>query len=85
MIVAYNLALIVTAAAVIPFAGRLASPRALVAGLALFGLASSRPTRHDRGLDRAVANAHLQRAAPVTRNECERALLLRPGGRYLTQ
>jgi len=31
------------------------------------------------------ANAHLQREAPVTRNECERALLLRPGGRYLTQ
>jgi predicted MFS family arabinose efflux permease len=40
VIMAYNLALIVTAAAVIPFAGRLASPRALVAGLALFGVAS---------------------------------------------
>jgi len=40
VIMAYNLALIVTAAAVIPFARRVASPRALLAGLALFGLAS---------------------------------------------
>jgi MFS family permease len=40
VITAYNLALIVTAAAVIPFARRLDSTRALIAGLALFGLAS---------------------------------------------
>ena len=40
VIMAYNLALIVTAAAVIPFAHRLDSTRALIAGLALFGLAS---------------------------------------------
>jgi MFS family permease len=40
VITAYNLALIVTAAAVIPFARRLDSKRALIAGLALFGLAS---------------------------------------------
>lgn len=40
VIVAYNLALICTAVAVIPFARRLNSTRALVAGLALFGLAS---------------------------------------------
>jgi MFS family permease len=40
VIMAYNLALIVTAVAVIPFAGRLDSTRALIAGLALFGLAS---------------------------------------------
>jgi MFS family permease len=40
VIMAYNLALIVTAAAVIPFARRLDSRRALIAGLALFGLAS---------------------------------------------
>jgi predicted MFS family arabinose efflux permease len=40
VIVAYNLALICTAVAVIPFARRLDSFRALVAGLALFGLAS---------------------------------------------
>jgi MFS family permease len=37
---AYNLALIVTAVAVIPFARRLDSTRALIAGLALFALAS---------------------------------------------
>jgi predicted MFS family arabinose efflux permease len=37
---AYNLALIVTAIAAIPFARRLASPGALIAGLALFGVAS---------------------------------------------
>jgi predicted MFS family arabinose efflux permease len=40
VIMAYNLALIVTAAAVIPFARRLASTWALIAGLAVFGLAS---------------------------------------------
>jgi predicted MFS family arabinose efflux permease len=40
VIMAYNLALIVTAVAVIPFARRLDSTRALIAGLALFGLAS---------------------------------------------
>jgi MFS family permease len=40
VIMAYNLALIVTAVAVIPFAGRLDSTKALIAGLALFGLAS---------------------------------------------
>jgi MFS family permease len=40
VIMAYNLALIVTAAAVIPFARRLDSTGALIAGLALFGLAS---------------------------------------------
>src|SRR6516162_9320139 len=40
VITAYNLALIVTAAAVIPFASRLDATRALIAGLALFGLAS---------------------------------------------
>ena len=40
VITAYNLALIVTAAAVIPFARRLDSTRALIAGLGLFGLAS---------------------------------------------
>jgi len=40
VITAYNLALIVTAAAVMPFARRLDSTRALIAGLALFGLAS---------------------------------------------
>jgi len=40
VIMAYNLALIVGAAAVIPFAGRLASRAALVAGLTMFGLAS---------------------------------------------
>ena len=40
VIMAYNLALIVTAAAVMPFARRLDSTRALIAGLALFGLAS---------------------------------------------
>ena len=40
VITAYNLALIVTAVAVIPFARRLNSTRALIAGLALFGLAS---------------------------------------------
>ena len=40
VIMAYNLALIVTAAAVLPFARRLDSTRALIAGLALFGLAS---------------------------------------------
>ena len=40
VIMAYNLALIVTAVAVIPFARRLESTRALIAGLALFGLAS---------------------------------------------
>jgi predicted MFS family arabinose efflux permease len=40
VITAYNLALIVTVLAVIPFARRLDSTRALIAGLALFGLAS---------------------------------------------
>jgi predicted MFS family arabinose efflux permease len=40
VIMAYNLALIVTAAAVIPYARRLDPTRALIAGLALFGLAS---------------------------------------------
>ena len=40
VITAYNLALIATAAAVMPFARRLDSTRALIAGLALFGLAS---------------------------------------------
>ena len=40
VIMAYNLALIVTASAVIPFARRLHSTRALIAGLALFALAS---------------------------------------------
>ncbi len=40
VIMAYNLALIVGAATVIPFAGQLGSKPALVAGLALFGLAS---------------------------------------------
>jgi predicted MFS family arabinose efflux permease len=40
VIVAYNLALIVTSAVVLPLAKRFASPRALLAGLALFGLAS---------------------------------------------
>jgi len=40
VIMAYNLALIVSAAAVVPFARRLDSTRALVGGLALFGLAS---------------------------------------------
>ncbi len=40
VITAYNLALIVSAAAVIPFARRLDSTRALIAGLVLFGLAS---------------------------------------------
>ncbi len=40
VIMSYNLALIVSAAAVIPFARRIASTGALVAGLAVFGLAS---------------------------------------------
>ena len=40
VIMAYNLALMVTAASVIPFARRLDATRALIAGLALFGLAS---------------------------------------------
>lgn len=40
VIMAYNLALIVTSAAIIPFARRLDSSRALIVGLALFGLAS---------------------------------------------
>ncbi len=40
VIMAYNLALIVTTAAVIPLAHRVAAPRTLIAGLALFGLAS---------------------------------------------
>src|SRR5262249_30372252 len=40
VITAYNLALIASTVAIIPFAGRLASRRALVAGLAVFGLAS---------------------------------------------
>ncbi len=40
VIMAYNLALIVGAITVIPFAGRLRSRAALVAGLVLFGLAS---------------------------------------------
>ena len=40
VITAYNLALIVTTVVMVPFARRLASRRALVAGLAIFGLAS---------------------------------------------
>lgn len=40
VIMTYNLALIVTAAAVIPFARRVASARALVGGLALFAVSS---------------------------------------------
>ena len=40
VITAYNLALIATTVAMLPFARRLASRRALVAGLAVFGLAS---------------------------------------------
>ncbi len=40
VIMAYNLGLMVSAVAAIPFARRLASPRALVAGLAIFGVAS---------------------------------------------
>jgi MFS family permease len=40
VIMAYNLALIAAAAAVIPFARRLHATRALITGLALFGLAS---------------------------------------------
>jgi MFS family permease len=40
VIMAYNLALIVACAIVIPFARRLASAKALVAGLVVFGLAS---------------------------------------------
>src|SRR6516165_8454447 len=40
VITAYNLALIFTAVAVIPFARQLDATRALIAGLALFGLAS---------------------------------------------
>jgi MFS family permease len=40
VIMAYNAALVVAATAVIPFAGRVASPRALIGGLALFGLSS---------------------------------------------
>jgi len=40
VITAYNLALIVTASAVIPFARRSDSTRALIAGLGLFALAS---------------------------------------------
>jgi predicted MFS family arabinose efflux permease len=40
VIASYNLALIVGALAIIPMAGRLSSRRALVAGLAVFGLAS---------------------------------------------
>lgn len=40
VIMAYSLALIVTAAAVIPFARRVTSTRALVGGLALFGISS---------------------------------------------
>ncbi len=40
VIMAYNLALITTAIVVIPFARRFASARALIVGLALFGLAS---------------------------------------------
>jgi predicted MFS family arabinose efflux permease len=40
VIMAYNLALIVTAAVVIPFGRRLASAQALIGGLTLFGLAS---------------------------------------------
>jgi MFS family permease len=40
VITAYNLALILAAAAVIPFARRLDATRALIAGLALFGVAS---------------------------------------------
>lgn len=40
VITAYNIALIATTIAIVPFARRLASRRALVAGLAIFGLAS---------------------------------------------
>lgn len=40
VIMAYNLALIVTCAVVIPFARRLATAKALVAGLVIFGVAS---------------------------------------------
>ena len=40
VIMAYNLALIAAAAAVIPLARRLDATRALISGLALFGLAS---------------------------------------------
>src|SRR5579871_6688986 len=40
VITAYNLTLIATAVAVVPFARRLDPTRALLAGLALFGLAS---------------------------------------------
>jgi MFS family permease len=40
VIMAYNVALIVTAVTIIPFARRLDSTRALIAGLGLFGLAS---------------------------------------------
>jgi predicted MFS family arabinose efflux permease len=40
VIVAYNLALIAGSLAIMPFAGRLASKPALIAGLGLFGLAS---------------------------------------------
>src|SRR5437588_5068792 len=40
VIVAYNLALIAGSAAILPFAARLASRSALIAGLILFGLAS---------------------------------------------
>lgn len=40
VITAYNLALILTAVAVIPFARRLDATRTLIAGLAMFGLAS---------------------------------------------
>jgi predicted MFS family arabinose efflux permease len=40
VITAYNLALIATTIAIVPFASRLANRRTLVAGLALFGLAS---------------------------------------------
>jgi MFS family permease len=40
VIMAYNLALIAAAVAVVPFAGRLDATRALIAGLAVFGLAS---------------------------------------------
>src|SRR5205814_6625752 len=40
VIMAYNLALIVGCAVILPFARRLASSRALVGGLVVFGLAS---------------------------------------------
>ena len=40
VIMAYNVALIATAVAVIPLADRVASPRVLMAGLTMFGLAS---------------------------------------------